>query len=1325
MATPRGRLNRSGTPQRRFPPSANSDTGSNPFSSIPQQTFGAVGNGLVFGGSQDNNAAPQSGGFTFSATSTQGNNPFASNPFANVNGTPNFGSQTPQTNSMMRDDDSMDTGSPDKKRSRNEGSIFGASQSTSQSQSQTGKPFGSLFGASSAGSQPQTSAPTSNIFGAPQTQSQASTTPSLFGGLQSQSQSSSTSSPNLFGQPQTGSQTPVSKPLFSFGGSTTASASQSPAPSFSFLGASQSQNKTTNPSSNIFGAPQTQTQTPSASPDLFGASQSQAQDAPATNPFAGLTAKPTTSPSQSQSTSTPNPFAGISATSSTPASSQTPAPTSSAPAPNFGGLFGASTPASQSQAPSTSTPNMFAKSQTETQTTQAPNPFASLSASTPAPQTQFKFGQSTSQPSLEKQPATSFNFGQAAKATSTESVAENKSSPVPNLFGSKPNTSAGASISQAQPASFPNLFGSKPTNTEATPAEQPAASSNIFGQPPKPAPQASAEKQASAPFNLFGQPPKPAASTSPEKQSAPSSNIFGQPVKPSGQTSPEKPTATSSNLFGSATSGAPSTQLEKPDASTASEQQPPAASNLFSSAVSTKPTSHFGYAVTSPGAAPPPPSSAKDVPTERQVYTKSPSRVPKSLNAEGFMEYDKNYRLRALNKQFQAQINAIDPDRYDFENLVRHYAAARATIGGDMGLYQRTMAGSKRKTGEVEEENIPPQYKKMKMSQTAAAQASKATTGFVPAPVPTSNPFSTISASPAKTTNLVGVNAVNAGNTPAPKKTNTFGTFQPSTTPVKSPPKKSLFGMSSAEPSITKKRKNSSDDEAEEVDTEDSTRNKRSKFSKAMPSIENNDSSKRKANSDDEDEEVSSEDEGRKKRTKSAIGTPRNPFAAINPNSLNKTPSSVKKNGPFISDDEEEETDNQTADDAEDGDFAPNAEESDDDSDDEESQQASDEDNVQTTQEDSETSNAPEEDHTEEIKNNPMTGRSLFDRVESPAIKPQSTSAASTNQTSTSSIDWKAAGKSSTESNPFGSLTPGSQSPYKPATTFTFTPTPSNKPSPFAGSSVLSGGSTNGQESKFNGMFGSRSGTPDPDQPSNKAAGPTSTPSDNTWKKGSDIKFNLTEATPEKAASASFGTNSLGFSFGSSTPAPGFLSAAPHLGIESGISSGVSSRATSPGATDNESVATNDTNDDEAAQTDAQQDLMASNPGEENDELLGTFKAKALVIAKGERAKQLKIAENEWKSIGVGELRLLKSAESGRVRVLIRSNPGANIVLNNYLEPEVDYVVREQAESQKSGAVIGAFVRDGHLDTIVLKVKEAETAKELAALMMKHRNDRK
>jgi len=154
----------------------------------------------------------------------------------------------------------------------------------------------------------------------------------------------------------------------------------------------------------------------------------------------------------------------------------------------------------------------------------------------------------------------------------------------------------------------------------------------------------------------------------------------------------------------------------------------------------------------------------------------------------------------------------------------------------------------------------------------------------------------------------------------------------------------------------------------------------------------------------------------------------------------------------------------------------------------------------------------------------------------------------------------------------------------------------------------------------------------------------------------------------------------------------------------------VSSRATSPGATDTESVNT-DTGEDHSDEP--QVSLMSSRPGEENEEVLFEVRSKALKYITDEVAKEKKL-DPGFNTQGVGQLRVLKHKTTGKTRLLLRAEPGSNIVINTALTPSMTY---KATETKGSGAVKFGIPTAAGIDHWVAKVKTAAVAEELASIL--------
>ncbi len=491
------------------------------------------------------------------------------------------------------------------------------------------------------------------------------------------------------------------------------------------------------------------------------------------------------------------------------------------------------------------------------------------------------------------------------------------------------------------------------------------------------------------------------------------------------------------------------------------------------------------------------------------------------------------------------------------------------------------------------------------------------------------------------------------------------------------------------------------------------------------------------------------------------------------------SPTKAKRKSPFEASDSDEDADDKEgeADDEEtteekDGEFQPVDEEStEEDEEGEEEEDDLPEDEVQEENEDDDI------DHEAEIEANPNKGKSLFDRIEANPEKPNDTPVngdknvrksiesgfnfskkddpilGSAKRSSFKPTVWGShIGKSTPDAPAFSPITPATTSSFKPATTFSFTTTPATTtPTPVPGASVLSGGLTAGSYSKFDGMFGSRPTTPNPTDKEPPAPATSSGPVNHTWTAGSPIKFGetpekaaapkiaVTEASPEKAGETTpkapapspfgslFGTTpastfkpgdtSSGFSFGAGKL--DFLSAKRPLETASGLTSGISSRGTSPGLTDAESVQT-DASD--AMPPEPQANLSDSRAGEENEDCLFEAKSKALKFVTEEAAKGTKSEPNTWETQGVGMFRLLRDKETGKCRVLFRAEPGGNIIVNANLLPTMEYASIPQGNS---GAVKGPLYSDKKktLERWVFKLKTKDMAVELECLMKEHQKN--
>ncbi|KAI9686857.1 MAG: hypothetical protein M1822_002610 [Bathelium mastoideum] len=200
---------------------------------------------------------------------------------------------------------------------------------------------------------------------------------------------------------------------------------------------------------------------------------------------------------------------------------------------------------------------------------------------------------------------------------------------------------------------------------------------------------------------------------------------------------------------------------------------------------------------------------------------------------------------------------------------------------------------------------------------------------------------------------------------------------------------------------------------------------------------------------------------------------------------------------------------------------------------------------------------------------------------------------------------------------------------------------------------------------------------------------------------------------------ASSSTNRLGGTIAASSLFPPSLASSPFA------SSGPLSRSSTPGlTTDGEgSVAATDAasvQDDAASASDVLLDDLSglTDAEREAEDMLFEVKAKVMEFRKAD-AKAGDAAAAGWHNRGQGPLRLLKNKETGAVRVLMRSAPAGNVVVNSRLVKNVEHKkVRaktvQMVEVNEEGGLTSLMVRvasDSGADELV-KVCEENKPKE-------------
>ncbi|ROV96278.1 hypothetical protein VMCG_07706 [Cytospora schulzeri] len=211
---------------------------------------------------------------------------------------------------------------------------------------------------------------------------------------------------------------------------------------------------------------------------------------------------------------------------------------------------------------------------------------------------------------------------------------------------------------------------------------------------------------------------------------------------------------------------------------------------------------------------------------------------------------------------------------------------------------------------------------------------------------------------------------------------------------------------------------------------------------------------------------------------------------------------------------------------------------------------------------------------------------------------------------------------------------------------------------------------------------------------------------------------NMFSAPPANAAQGIFASNL--------APPPG-----SSTGTNTPLFGGASSIATTPanGTPEPEAAASKKVNADEkTADEDGkpqeQISLTDGGPGEEDEEVVHEVRAKALrlVPSKADDDDKDKKSTSNWKTEGLGPLRVLKHKTTGAVRILLRAEPRGNIAMNKLVLADFDYKVDKGAKWVK----VPCAKDDGQgLETWMLQVKTNEFAVKLAGAMEENKTANK
>lgn len=548
------------------------------------------------------------------------------------------------------------------------------------------------------------------------------------------------------------------------------------APSFSSNTSASFQNQ------NLFGdsgAPNPFSPKPAATPSsnpFGGLNVPSTTDKPSIDRGEGFAAKPAFAAQPTAQTTQATPFGSLFG--ATPAASTPSEPGKmNAPQTSMGNLFSPK-PAAQS-APS----NPFApktsseQAATTAATSQPPQPlFGAAGASQPT------FGnRSTPKPAAEQGPLN--NLFAPKPVAEQETGKPAGASPVKPLFGATPATteSSGPEKVQPSPATSQNLFAPKPAET------QPFGS--LFGATPA-SKTSEIEKPQFSPTanNLFA--PKP-----PTEQ-ATSNNLFAP--KPVAEQSPDKPAEAQSfkPLFGTTSATLESSESDKAKAAPSASQNlfapKPAAEQASTSAVQPPSSQPFGNLFGGKAAAPVsnqtqaalgmPPASSN--PPTAVAAQKAAARIPKPdipAGATKKITEDSELlcQLRSLDKFFKEEILKCEAGTDAFDNSILFYLRVRQALGAPLKtkgatqlkrLKQANRATSRQESGSTKTPAVPadsnasatsslfsqsfssPSSSPANPANGMSEAKSSSPSSFTPAPQAPQNPFASLSTSTATAT---------------------------------------------------------------------------------------------------------------------------------------------------------------------------------------------------------------------------------------------------------------------------------------------------------------------------------------------------------------------------------------------------------------------------------------------------------------------------------------------------------------------------------------------------------------------------------------------
>ncbi|KAJ5744182.1 hypothetical protein N7533_009052 [Penicillium manginii] len=1034
-----------------------------------------------------------------------------------------------------------------------------------------------------------------------------------------------------FGNQPTSQSANPSQPAFSFGAPQTAT----PSMGSGMFGQSNAMNSSSTPADSMQmspdAKPKTSTTTPSfQSQNLFGGSATNVfapkPDTQAGNPFSNLNG---TSTAEKPASDKPEGFAAKPAFAgqATPASNQ---------APQFGSLFGAPAAAakpSESEKPAPT--NMFGAGSSQ-------SAFPGSSTAKPAAEkvTQNNIFAPKTDISADANPFKNL-FG-AGSATPQTSAPPAQAPPAQNLFAPKPATEQSPS-KPAEAQSFTNMFGGAAASSTPKPAE-PSAPNNMFS--PKPA-------LAAPSTSLFGAPGAPAGTPkpfeAPKEQPTPAQNLFApkptsdQPAtnnlfasKSAADQASEKPS--SSNPFGSLLgASAPKPNASEPEP--AKPQSTPTA-NLFAASpakpqVSTIPAKPLGGLfgakpdTTSQGIAPSSSTSSNAKPVVAPP-------IPKSGLADSVDKSNSEllHKLRILDTIFKEELSIYEPGVDGFDGLIMHYLIVRRAMGAPVGSKNdwKTFGTAPVPNGHVAKApttvngvNDSTTSNVFAQSFSSPAKATEPSNAAVKKPEnpfaklnttdsgnsskPAENPFAKI---PTTTTGAASESAPKAAENPFAKIPTTTQTSTPAKKP-ETPAAPKLAGNMFASAQSSNANGSAAPLSMPKFGNGTGNMDFMAQFKKKAEETAAKEKAKRKAedfDSDEDDEEEWERRDAEQQREKRAkLEGASNKKAVFIPG----------KGFSFVDGDEapQEESSKKLAL------PAPSPAPSSGSIFDSSSQPVPASQNIfgrisSTTPQPAGDSN--DSDASDEAKpRSPKHRASGDDNDEQDDSEPtgrksKRTKAIENGDASKSSLDTPLPAPTAAASRSLfdriESPTPSIASPKPTSSGINFgASTPSTSTNPFA---------SLGANSQTSQLFGASFGTSSPQLASTTSPAPA----DNTWKPSTPIKF----AADTNSTSAQASTEASAQTSGAENATPG---------------------AATP--------------DEEGGAPGSIFDMSSANAGEEEETVVFECRARAFKLTTG------------WVSQGTGVVRLLKHPATGRARVVLRADPGGNIILNTLLKKELDY----------------------------------------------------